>query len=135
MQLEETTWLCDACTRTAPTWRYTLPAGFVVLPELAGKVGPTYVSSGSYGMCDECHGIAQGPGTHHAKAHKLRDLMFLSPKLAHLGEQHRKVARQLMFSAFVRLLGVLSDPRPCVKGDDPMDAKIVRPPKADPRNN
>lgn len=125
-------YVCDACTLREPTWRYDFPEGGMPVELFPGQPtehpdhpGVALISLG-WGVCAECHAIIAGEGSDHAKAHRLRDRAFMAPKLRDLGDAHRRVARALMFSHNVKVLGLIIRPgQPHKRGDHPLDGKMA----------
>lgn len=127
-RIEETPYLCDVCTAVVPAWRYDIPRNFLILPRLSDHPQAMELRSvGFWGTCDACDKVLREP---HADgplgvARRLRDTMMANPLLKTLRGPVRGAARGHVLNLYIRLLPVLRNRRKAVRGEDPMDAKML----------
>lgn len=129
-------WSCDFCVSADPTTRYDLPPGTTMIETLDKATGKRtrIVNAGQIGACDACAKILASkvmPGK------RLAQRMLHHPKLSHLKGKTRRDALAYMERRFTKIAATASNPRPCVKGDDPMDGREVwvEPNKLNPEAN
>ena len=119
-EIRDTTWLCDACISRVPETRYSIPVGTPVSLEIPGA--PLMLSAGSFGLCGPCRKILDG-GLEAGRLLAERTFRENARLRSVPHGERRDAIRRLYRRHLERLLPLLTNPRPAVRGEEPLDGK------------
>lgn len=128
LEFREGKWLCDGCTGGPPTTRYDVPAGMPIVATKDTRTGEVtrVLSSGSWGLCAPCRAeVDTAPTTAIAARRLMLRMSAHAPALAGIPAGSKAIALAALLNLNERVLPLLKNPRPAIRGAEPLDGRSV----------
>ena len=123
-------YVCDVCCEVPPAWRYPVPdmtSPVKLMDTHTGQVIEPFRIVGGVGLCDDCRGIVDkmGKGNPALPERLGARTVRLHPALRGVEAARRTFAKRGMASMWRRLLPLMPEPVPAVKGEGTLDGLMI----------